>query len=263
MNVDRSESRTIVDGLIRSPLLAVLLVLGVPAMSAEDAACDEQAVHRASEERLEFAYRSRPPANYCDGMTPVYNGGELSLVSLTLGDIAYPPGKSRLDLRAPGALTTTAIHVRGQDSRPQGSYRLDGLVTASVLSVDLGAVLLPRKIPSDSLGFLAWQRINGDVHYTPLQMADTDRGGAAKAVLTTPLRVLFATRQLCESVDAGCSPIEPIADVQPAGRGQGSLLRFDLSLSGHPDVFRLKVNTYSPGGTVGSLSVPIVWMPAR
>jgi hypothetical protein len=139
--------------LAPAPSLAQLLPNG----------CRQDLVEESS--ALPNRYQPRLDGLYCDGSVPIRNKGELRLVSLTLGSVAFPESGSRLVIRRPAVETGSELYVRAEDKRPGKSYRLDGTIPANGLAVDLDAAIRAKGIDAEHLGLVAWRQApNGELH---------------------------------------------------------------------------------------------------
>jgi hypothetical protein len=105
--------------------------------------CDSDLIRKSR--NLDEPYQVRLGNKYCDGSVPVENRGELRIVSLTLGKIAFTDEDSFLQVDRIATHYAGEVYLRGEDKRAGKSYRLDGSITA-----EGGTHSLRRAIPSSS-----------------------------------------------------------------------------------------------------------------
>jgi hypothetical protein len=90
--------------------------------------CDSDLIRKSR--NLDEPYQVRLGNKYCDGSVPVENCGELRIVSLTLGKIAFTDEDSFLQVDRIATHYAGEVFLRGEDKRAGKSYRLDGSITA-------------------------------------------------------------------------------------------------------------------------------------
>lgn len=200
----------------------------------------------AQSSSLAAAYASRAPRGYCDGRVANPNSGEIRLVSLVRGVVAFSPTDETLTIFT--AAGTGDARVHGEDKRSGKSYRLDGVIPPGGLSIALASGVRALDVTSPNLGLTAWRPDPGGDFYVPVR---TVGGGAVKAVFRTDVALVRAARQFC--LNDQCQPQQIVANGLP----DGGLIEVDIPLVADARVVTVKIVGAYPGGGYGSLVVKI------
>lgn len=199
---------------------------------------------------LQHGYAVRQ--GYCDGTVPINNSAELQVVSYTAGLVQFSPTQPQLVLKSAVPLAGGA-QLLGMDKRASGSYRLDGVLPAGGLPVNLQSAVHPKGIAQTDLGLLAWKNQGGDKVFVPLDAgaAAADRAKAV-LVLRAPIPVVQAAYEICDEASA-CTPQKLLAQQAPAG----ALLSVELPQGPKPRRLSVRVTVLGPGNDLSGQVVQV------
>ncbi|USX26052.1 hypothetical protein NHH73_26385 [Oxalobacteraceae bacterium OTU3CINTB1] len=152
---------------------------------------------------------------YCDGTVGILNSGELLVVSYTVGDIQFRADQLRLDIFS-RSNDKSPVHLIGIDKREGGSYRLDGVLGTTGLTVALTAAIHPKKIDEKALGLMGWRTVDNQRVYVPVATTRSGLDETAHLSLRTPAAIIQADYQICDAT-AKCAEQRTFARNQTAG----------------------------------------------
>lgn len=218
--------------------------------------CDENLLKISTD--LEEPYQPRAGNAYCDGSIPIQNRGELRIVSLTLGKIAFTDGDSLLQVDRVATLSAGEVYIRGEDKRAGKSYRLDGSIPVEGLSIDLDASIRRKMIGAADLGLLAWTETAQGRLYLPVWAGPVHELRDAVLTVRTPSALIQAVIQICDLQSNVCGPEEFVA----ANLRAGSLMEIPLTLTSSARKVEVKLTTLAPGNRVRGENIK-VFLPGR
>lgn len=229
--------------------MLVLAGLACVRVAAQPAACDGKMLEQSR--KLDFAYAVRA-GGYCDGTVAFDHSTELRLVSYTFGPVRFAPEQSFLKLQR-AAPAAEPLKIVGVDKRPDGSYRLDAMLPAGGLDLDLRLAIHPKHLMAEQLGFLAWSYRNGRPIYLPVVAGVPETADAPILVFRTPMSVVQSAYEICiEGRD--CSPQQEWA----SNLAEGSRLELKLSKGPAERNAQVKITVLGPGGRVLGQVVDVV-----
>jgi hypothetical protein len=227
---------------IRKVSVLALAALANVEVAAQPAACDGKML--AESHKLDFAYAVRS-GGYCDGTVAFDNSAALQLVSYTMGPVRFAPQQPRMKLQSALPATGAPLRVVGVDKRPGGSYRLDAMLPATGLDVDLMPAIHPKGLKAEHLGFVAWEKRNGGPVYLPVVAGVPEPSDAPVLVMRAPTAVVQAAYEICLEGQV-CGPQQAWAkDLEAGSRLE---LRLPRGLSASQAA--LKITVLGPGGKV-------------
>lgn len=231
--------------------LATLFAASMVSVQAQPlpSGCDPKLVEKSK--ALPYGYAART-GGYCDGSVAIDNSGELQLVSYTLGPVRFDPtGRSLSIEHTP---TATSMRVVGVDKRPGADYRMDALMTGSMLSIDLTNAVTPKKITADNYGVLAWQAYGGKREFFPI-VAGASQGERSDGILVlrAASAIVRATWQLCDAGGA-CEGQKLLGQ----NLLEGSLTAITLRRSESPKHRELKLNVVEPGSHSSTIIISVL-----
>lgn len=205
---------------IRRILLARGIFIAIIALTPEVSAnsyppeCEE--ILLASSQKLKYAYAARP-GGYCDGSVSFNHSASLQLVSFTYGRVRY--SSKQYDLKIRSKIDgNDSVKLMGIDIRPEGSYRLDALLTSRGLSLDLRPAIHAKNLSSEYLGLLAWHTHTGRPIYVPIVASDQVSTDRPILILRAATPVVEAAYQMCSS-QSNCKPQQKWAkDIEAGSR---------------------------------------------
>ena len=217
--------------LLTGILLLPLWTVGVVDAGEPYAGCALGLVHEAKQAGLEFGY-ARRRGGYCDGETPQRHSGQMTLQSVTRGNIRFHADVLRVTVSGSGN-----YFLRGRDLRRSGRYRLDGPMLKGSLEIDLNAAIRPLEMEAEDLGLYAWRYDGITRRYAPVSQNHT---ALTKVVFRNPGRIAqISSVTLCR---LGVDPCEAKIGSKVVDRAGGdALITLSLPPVSQPGVYRLTV----------------------
>lgn len=205
-------------------------------------------------------YKVRKGGLYCDGSAAVRNDGSVTLVSFMIGSLGYSKNDTSLKI-VPVELadSTRRLILRGQDQRPNRSYRLDGPLDSDGLDLDLTASIHPLDIAAKDLGLYAEGDGDSGPEIWPVAVGTAPNNvTTATLVVRAPLPLVELYMVICELPSETCELLSVVASQIPAGdRVPLSIPRpsepkaLQITLTGlgannkhYPQVFLLRVDPW-------------------
>jgi hypothetical protein len=165
-------------------------------------------------------------------------------MSYTLGPVLFKQDQLSLVLRYAGPPKGAGASVVGVDKRTDGSYRLDGIILAEGLTVDLSKAIHPNRVRPEDLGFLASMQDGARTVLLPvIAGAPEEQHKTASLVWRAATAVIAASAQVCELDGVTCTNRQRIAENAPAG----SLLTLSIPRRADRRVVNVSVNVILPG----------------